>query len=200
MRSTYEAAIGSFKQRQMSLQIPIYTRMTTLLDYITAFRWLQHSMNFSLDVSVEIAKMKSTLVYALACSTGLYALYKLCDALLRLPRVGRYSDRYILVTGCGSGFGLALVKRLDSLGCHVFAGCRTQDSAAQLAKSCSDRVLPIQMDVSKPDSVRKALEIVSNKLTEDGKGLRTPKFSFLISVRPSATHPISVTVSNQSND
>ena len=115
--------------------------------------------------------MKSTLAYALACSTGLYALYKLWDALRRLPRVGRYSDRYILVTGCGSGFGLALVKRLDSLRCHVFAGCRTEDSAAQLAKTCSDRVLPIQMDVSKPDSVRKALEIVSNKLTEDGKGL-----------------------------
>ena len=105
-------------------------------------------------------------------TVGVYVLYKLCDKLLRLPRIGRYSDRYILVTGCGSGFGLDLVKRLDALGCHVFAGCRRDSSVAELAESCSDRVQPIQMDVSKPDSVRKALEIVNQKLDEDGKGMK----------------------------
>ena len=114
--------------------------------------------------------MNSTLVKVLAGSAGLYVVYKLCDGLLRLPRIGRYSDRYILVTGCGSGFGLELVKRLDSLGCHVFAGCRTESNVVQLTNCCSDRVMPFLMDVAKPNSVRKALQIVSNKLREDGKG------------------------------
>jgi len=117
--------------------------------------------------------MKSLLVSVVAgSSVGVYVLYKLLDTLRRLPRISRYSDRYILVTGSTSGFGLALVQRLDSLGCHVFAGFRS-DAAQQLAQLCSDRVIPVRLDVSKPDSVREALEVVTGKLAEDGKGTTT---------------------------
>ena len=48
-------------------------------------------------------------------------LYKLVDRILSIPLVGNYSDRYILVTGCDSGFGHELAKRLDSLGCHALS-------------------------------------------------------------------------------
>jgi len=123
----------------------------------------------------------TTTVCVVAGSTavGVYVLYKLLDTLRRLPHISRYSDRYILVTGwCDSGFGLALVQRLDSLGCHVFAGCLTDDGVKQLVELCSDRVLPIHMDVTKPDSVRHALQVVTGKLTEDGKGIDTKCGSF----------------------
>ena len=108
----------------------------------------------------------------------MYVLYKLLDTLRRLPHISRYSDRYIIVTGCDSGFGLALVQRLDSLGCHVFAGCLTDAGVKQLVQLCSDRVLPIHMDVTKPDSIRHALQVVTGKLTEDGKGIDTKCSSF----------------------
>ena len=104
-------------------------------------------------------------------SVGLFVLYKLVDRLLRLPRINRYSDRYILVTGCDSGFGFELAKRLDSLGCHVFAGCLTESGETRLRKSCTGRVLTIPLDVSMPDSVRKASQTVSKKLKEDDAGL-----------------------------
>jgi len=62
--------------------------------------------------------LKSLLVGAVAgSSVGVYVLYKLLDTLRRLPRISRYSvrPRYILVTGCDSGFGLELLQRLGSV-------------------------------------------------------------------------------------
>jgi 11-cis-retinol dehydrogenase len=70
----------------------------------------------------------------------LFVIYKLLDYLLRLPTIGRYSERYILITGCDSGFGQALARRLDGLGCHVFAGCLTEAGQQELAKTCSERL------------------------------------------------------------
>lgn len=98
-------------------------------------------------------------------------VYKLLDHILRLPRVGNYNDRYIFVTGCDSGFGHALVKRLDSLGCHVFAGCFTEKGETELKKVCSKRVYPVPIDVTNHDSVRNAYELVRDKLQSAGKGL-----------------------------
>ena len=51
-----------------------------------------------------------------------------------------------LITGCDSGFGNALVKKLDSIGMNVFAGCLDKDGvgAIGLKNSCSDRYTLIQ--------------------------------------------------------
>jgi short-subunit dehydrogenase len=95
--------------------------------------------------------------------------YKLLDYLLRLPTVGRYSERCILVTGCDSGFGQALARRLDGLGCHVFAGCLTETGQQELVKTGSERLQTLDLDVTKHDSVLKAFEFVKSKLPP-GKG------------------------------
>src|SRR6218665_264726 len=95
--------------------------------------------------------------------------YKIIDYLIRIPRVGNYSGRYILVTGCDTGFGNLIAKRLDQLGCHVFAGCYTEKGETELKKSCSERLHVISLDVSSKESVRKALEIVKAKLPQ-GRG------------------------------
>ena len=39
-----------------------------------------------------------------------YIAYRLLDRLVRMPRVGKYSSRYIFITGCDSGFGCATAK------------------------------------------------------------------------------------------
>ena len=100
-----------------------------------------------------------------------YLTYKLFDRLSRIPYIGRSSERYILITGCDSGFGNAAAKRLDSMGCHVFAGCLTEKGEMELKKTRSDRLLPISLDVTKPDSVKNAFSVVKNRLEKDGKGL-----------------------------
>jgi len=103
---------------------------------------------------------------------GVFIVYKLLDHIIRLPRVGNYSDRYILITGCDSGFGHALAKRLDSLGCHVFAACFTEKGETELRKTCSERLLSVPLDVTNHCSVRKAFELVNSELHSAGKGAR----------------------------
>jgi len=51
----------------------------------------------------------------------------------------------------------------------VFAGCLTEAGETDLKKTGSNRLHPISMDVSKPESVRRALEIVKTLLPA-GKG------------------------------
>ena len=78
------------------------------------------------------------------------------------------------MTGCHTGFDNMLTKRMDALGCHVFAGCLTEAGETELSKSCSSRMQPVSLDVSKPDSVRRAFDIVKAKLPP-GKGLAFSK-------------------------
>ena len=73
------------------------------------------------------------------------------------------------MTGCDTGFGNLIVKRLDGLGCHVFAGCLTDKAEAELKKCCSNNLETLALDVTKPESVRKAYEFVKAKLPS-GKG------------------------------
>ena len=48
---------------------------------------------------------------------------------------------FVLVAGCDSGFGHALVQKLDSIGMKVFAGFLVKDGlgAIELRNKCSDR-------------------------------------------------------------
>lgn len=110
------------------------------------------------------------LEYGLIILVGVYVVYKLLDRIIRIPRVGNYPDRYTLVTGCDSGFGHELVKRLDSLGCHVFAGCFTEKGEIELNKICSERLLPFPLDITNHDSIRKAFELINKQLHSAGKG------------------------------
>jgi NAD(P)-dependent dehydrogenase (short-subunit alcohol dehydrogenase family) len=100
----------------------------------------------------------------------LVGTYKALDWLIRRPYIRGYDGRYILVTGCDMGFGNILAKRLDKLGCHVFAGCLTTAGGEELKKQCSDKLKVVTLDVANPDSVQKAFQTVKATLPE-GKGL-----------------------------
>jgi len=108
------------------------------------------------------------------CCTGylilFYIIYKALDWLVRRFYIGKYNERYILVTGCDTGFGNLLAKRLDRLGCHVFAGCLTESGETQLKSECSEKLQVLSLDVSNHDSVQKALDIVKSALPP-GQGL-----------------------------
>jgi len=73
------------------------------------------------------------------------------------------------VTGASRGFGYETVRRLDLMGCHVFAGVRTSEAADKIREVCSTRVEPVVIDIAKPDTVRTALEFVTSRLPP-GKG------------------------------
>ena len=98
-----------------------------------------------------------------------FIAYKIIMKVLQIPWISNLDSRYILITGCSTGFGNALAKRLDVLGCHVIATCRTKDAETELCKTCSKKLHTIHLDVSNSESVRKAYEEVIDLLPA-GKG------------------------------
>ncbi|KAE8626583.1 hypothetical protein XENTR_v10006668 [Xenopus tropicalis] len=71
------------------------------------------------------------------------------------------TDKYVLITGCDSGFGKLLAKQLDGQGLKVLATCLTQKGAEELKKETSSRLKTVIMDVSDSESVSKAAQWVS---------------------------------------
>jgi len=73
----------------------------------------------------------------------------------------------VLVTGASTGFGYEAVRRLDALGCHVFAGVFTQEDVDTVRATCSSRVDPVLFDIRRPESVQEAFEYVKSKIRDN---------------------------------
>ncbi|XP_022660332.1 retinol dehydrogenase 16-like isoform X2 [Varroa destructor] len=92
------------------------------------------------------------------------------------------AKKAVLVTGCDSGFGLVLCKRLVATGFSVFAACSDLDGegAKELRGHHSKKIRVIEMDVTSEESVKTAAfhvkRFLDQSATEDhgpfGKRLR----------------------------
>ena len=98
-----------------------------------------------------------------------FLVYTFIDRAIRVPQLTNLSSRHILITGCDTGFGNAISKRLDQMGCHVISGCLTEAGETDLRKSCSSRLKTIHMDVTSPESVCKAYDMV-REILPAGRG------------------------------
>lgn len=78
-------------------------------------------------------------------------------------------NRAVVITGASTGIGAACAIHLDRLGYRVFAGVRKTEDGVALQKDCSDRLVPIELDVTDLSTIQKAQTLVS-KQTE-GSGL-----------------------------
>jgi len=79
----------------------------------------------------------------------------------------------ILITGCDTGIGHELARHLDFLGFHVFAGCldTSSEGAQRLRVECSPFLRLVNMDVTKEDHVRHAMDYVAENLPAGEQGL-----------------------------
>ena len=71
-------------------------------------------------------------------------------------------SKTILITGASSGIGRATAVRLADDGHTVFAAARRLDRLAELARETTGTVIPVELDVCDPGSVRKAVEAVAD--------------------------------------
>uniref|UniRef100_A0A671N3G9 Zgc:113142 n=1 Tax=Sinocyclocheilus anshuiensis TaxID=1608454 RepID=A0A671N3G9_9TELE len=78
--------------------------------------------------------------------------------------------RAVLITGCDSGFGHHLAKKLDRMGFTVFAGCLCPEGpgAQSLVEEGSDRIKVLKLDVTKDEDVSLAKDFVQANLPEKG--------------------------------
>ncbi len=74
-----------------------------------------------------------------------------------------------LITGTSTGIGRAAALRLDSHGWRVFAGVRSEEDADSLRQSASERLAPLRIDVTDPDSIAAAASTLEAEL--DGLGV-----------------------------
>jgi len=96
------------------------------------------------------------------------AFFLVCDWILHRSIVpGGAAGRYVLITGCDSGFGKRAAQRLDAAGCHVIATCLTPEGASAIRDACSSRLSTVQMDVTDEASVQQAFIVVSELLQSD---------------------------------
>jgi NAD(P)-dependent dehydrogenase (short-subunit alcohol dehydrogenase family) len=79
--------------------------------------------------------------------------------------------RSVLVTGSSTGIGRATALRLDASGWRVFAGVRDPAAAEELQQAASPRLTPVFLDVTEPDQVAAAAELVARESEGGLQGL-----------------------------
>lgn len=79
------------------------------------------------------------------------------------------ADKYVFVTGCDSGFGNLLCRKLDRRGFHVLAGCLTEKGADDLRKAAGPCLKTVLLDVTNQDSIQKAMEWTKKEVGEKGE-------------------------------
>ena len=62
--------------------------------------------------------------------------------------------KYVLITGCDTGFGRATAIRLDKMGACVLATCLTKEGEQSLKSVTSDRLKTYQMDVANSQQIK----------------------------------------------
>ncbi|XP_023239596.1 17-beta-hydroxysteroid dehydrogenase type 6-like isoform X4 [Centruroides sculpturatus] len=79
-------------------------------------------------------------------------------------------DKAVLITGCDTGFGNKLARRLTEDGVFVYAGCLYPDGseAKKLSEDCGSRLKVLKMDVTRADDVDRAFRELERTL--NGKG------------------------------
>ena len=84
-------------------------------------------------------------------------------------RIRETTNRYVFITGCDTGFGNQLAKKLDSTGIRVIAGCLTETGRNELEREASTRLKTIHVDVTCKHSVEHACTLVKETVKEHGR-------------------------------
>ncbi|XP_069066360.1 retinol dehydrogenase 7-like [Pleurodeles waltl] len=101
----------------------------------------------------------------LAALLGLYLLFRWHRERQRVPNL---LDKYVLITGCDSGFGNKLARQLDEQGLRVLAACLTQKGAEQLKEATSQRLQTVILDVTSKMSVAAMAQWVKEQVGDRG--------------------------------
>ncbi|XP_074932013.1 retinol dehydrogenase 16-like [Phalacrocorax aristotelis] len=96
---------------------------------------------------------------------GLYLLRRWHRERQMVPRL---SEKYVLITGCDSGFGNLLARQLDARGLRVLAACLTKTGAAQLQAATSSRLQTVLLDVTSSQSIAAATAWVQERVGNQG--------------------------------
>jgi len=74
----------------------------------------------------------------------------------------------VIITGTSTGIGKATALHLDRLGFRVFASIRKESDAEALCINASERLTPVFLDVTDPESILKAKQEICRTVGDEG--------------------------------
>ncbi|XP_063215227.1 retinol dehydrogenase 16-like [Chroicocephalus ridibundus] len=104
-------------------------------------------------------------LYLAAVLAGLYLLRRWHRERQTVPGL---PEKYVLITGCDSGFGNLLARQLEARGLRVLAACLTEAGAARLRAAASPRLQTVLLDVTSSQSVAAAAAWVRERVGDRG--------------------------------
>src|SRR5207253_8609267 len=107
------------------------------------------------------------------CLRSASSLLVSCTTAQRLRRslCSLSAMRTVLVTGASTGIGRATALRLDAGGWRVFAGVRDPADGDGLRAAASERISPVILDVTVPEQVAAAAELIEREAPAGLDGL-----------------------------
>lgn len=82
--------------------------------------------------------------------------------------MGPKNPRSVVITGASTGIGQACALHLDRLGFRVFAGVRREADGDSLRRQASERLTPLNLDVTHEATLQSAAEHVHQAVGDDG--------------------------------
>ncbi|KAM5180601.1 uncharacterized protein ACMZJ9_001097 [Mantella aurantiaca] len=113
----------------------------------------------------ETSRLCIMIWFLLLAFLVLVYLYKWNQKRSILPNL---TDKYVLITGCDSGFGNLAAKQLDRRGLNVLAACLTTKGAEDLKNETSSRLQTVILDVADSQSVSLAAKWVADIVGDKG--------------------------------
>lgn len=88
--------------------------------------------------------------------------------LLPRPQVNDFNNKYVLITGCDSGFGKMTAKQLDQKGFRVIATCLTNEGKENIENLCSDRLVSMVLDITDSRQINDVFTKVKSLVADKG--------------------------------
>ncbi|NXN31374.1 RDH16 dehydrogenase, partial [Nycticryphes semicollaris] len=104
-------------------------------------------------------------LYLAAVLAGLYLLRRWHRERQTVPGL---SEKFVLITGCDSGFGNLLARQLEARGLRVLAACLTDTGAARLRAAASPRLQTVLLDVTSSQSIAATTTWVRERVGNQG--------------------------------
>ncbi|XP_064162220.1 retinol dehydrogenase 7-like [Anguilla rostrata] len=124
-----------------------------------------HSHRTKVESGPHSASMEDLCQYLLVALPVVCFLVWLWRDSQRVPNI---TEKYVLVTGCDSGFGNLLCKRLDRRGFRVLAACMTERGADDVRRAAGPNLRTALLDVTDSASIQKALEWATKEVGDTG--------------------------------
>jgi NAD(P)-dependent dehydrogenase (short-subunit alcohol dehydrogenase family) len=106
----------------------------------------------------------TTVFVAIGIALILYVGYRLYQYLFPPPNINPNS-KYVLISGCDTGFGHALAIELDKQGFHVLAGVYNPDNEEHVTSQLSTRATVFCLDITQQEEIDAAYDMVKEKTT-----------------------------------